>query len=60
MPQYSNSEKSQARAMIFGVMLVIISLAATYSGLKHHDKLTAISGLVLGGVAFLGLYSATH
>ena len=60
MADYSNSEKSRARALVIGVALLVISVGALYISLKHHDKTTAAFDVLLGVVTVLGLYSATH
>ena len=57
---YSNSQKSLARALVIGVVLIIISIVGVCAGIKHHDKSTAIFALIPGLVAILGLYSASH
>jgi hypothetical protein len=60
MDNYSNSEKSRARALMIGAVLLVIAIVALYTSIRHHDKFTAAMALVLFSVAALGLYSATH
>jgi hypothetical protein len=60
MANYSSGEQSRARAMMIGVVLVVISIGVLYTSLRHHEKSTAVFALLLLFVAVLGLYSATH
>jgi hypothetical protein len=60
MEQYSSGERSRARALIIGVVLVVFSVGMLYTSIRHHDKTTAGFALLIVLVAALGLYSATH
>jgi high-affinity Fe2+/Pb2+ permease len=59
MINYSSGEKSRARGIVIGVILLVISAGMLYTSIRHHDKSTAGIALLLLLVVGLGLYSAT-
>jgi hypothetical protein len=60
MVNYSSREQYRARAMMIGVVLLVISMGMLYTSIRHHDKSTAGFAVLLLFVVALGLYSATH
>ena len=58
MANYSSGEKSRARALIIGVVLLVGCVGLLCASLRHHDKFTAVFAAVIILLTILGLYSA--